>query len=153
MACLDTTTGPRTAGSLAPHSMGNGSTPAWPGYEVKIILEVFETLARRGGASTLEGGASYCWLTASTVFSDSASFALSPFKLALGASRAASSLSCLISANMFTRPLILSTEAARTEFSVRSALSPSKISLRTASLVLNPEDMIEIELPKSRFEV
>jgi hypothetical protein len=26
-ACLDTTTGPRTAGSLAPHCMGNGSTP------------------------------------------------------------------------------------------------------------------------------
>jgi hypothetical protein len=112
LLCLDTTTGPRTAGSLAPHCMGKGSTPDWPGYEVKMIFEVLETLVRRG-ASTLVAGCSYCWLTASTDCADPASAALSWVSVPLTASVAASSFNCLIPASMFTRPLILSTAAAK----------------------------------------
>ena len=139
LLCLETTTGPRTAGSLAPHCMGKGSTPDWPGYDVKMIFEVFETLARRG-ASTLVAGCSYCWLTASTDCTDSAAAALSCVSVPLTASVAASSFNCLIPASIFTRPLILSTAAARCEFSSRIALSPSKMSLRTASCV----DMLDL---------
>ena len=109
-----------------------------------MIFEVFETLVRRGGESTLEGGCSYCWPTASTVFSDSASLALSVPEAPAAAPLAASSFSCLMPASMLTRPLILSTEAARTEFSVRSALRPSRISLSTASLVVLWLDMVDM---------
>jgi hypothetical protein len=106
-----------------------------------MIFEVLETLARRG-ASTLVAGCSYCWLTASTDCADPASAALSWVSVPLTASVAASSFNCLIPASMFTRPLILSTAAAKCEFSSRIAFSPSKMSLRTASCELDSVDMM-----------
>jgi hypothetical protein len=53
-----------------------------------MIFEVFETLDRRGGASALGDVGSYCWLTASTVLAESASFAFSWLKVPLAASLA-----------------------------------------------------------------
>jgi hypothetical protein len=59
---LETTTGPRRDGSLLPQSIGSGSTPAWPGYEVRMIFEVTLDLRPDSGTvdrSGLEGVSSF----------------------------------------------------------------------------------------------
>jgi hypothetical protein len=125
-----TTTGPRSREVAAPHLRGIESTPACPGYEVRMILEVVLDLRAGGEVDSAE----------SSLLTSLPS--PSPGVMLCSGTRSSGAIAglgsplvggvacgfCLTPARLLTRPCIASTVDARWEWSSLSDFSDAKIS-------------------------